>query len=357
MPQTTVSQREQVTQLLYEKAEELSAAAYQHYAQQGGEVDDESRLRAQLRSHLQPLADAVLMSSPALFDSHLQQLRQRGAAAEAQLARQLTALRQTLLLRLPIGEYVLMASLLSAGIAQLDEPAPAPLAEEEPADAAAAYQGMAAEYLRRLLVPDRPGACRLILDAARGGTDVRELYLQVLQPAQREVGRRWHRGEVNVAEEHFCTATTQLIMAQLQPYLHGTPRNGRRLLAACVAGDLHALGLQMVVDFLEHDGWDVYYLGASAPADSVLKTVADLQVDLVLTAASMPHHVPLVTEFISELRRNPETNLTRVLVGGRPFNYDATLWQRVGADAWAPSADQAVQAVRQLFGESTASPA
>jgi methanogenic corrinoid protein MtbC1 len=358
MPQTSVSQRERVTHLLYQQADELSAAAFQYYEQQGGVVDDPSRLRAQLRSHLLPLADAVLMNSPVLFDNHLQVLRQRDEAAQAQLPRQLAALRQTLLLRLPIGEYVLMAAVLSAGIAQLQEPAPAAATgPDETTPTTDAHRAMAAEYLRLLLLPDRAAACRLVLDAARTGTDVRALYLQVLQPAQREVGQRWHRGEVNVAQEHFCTATTALIMAQLQPYLHGTPRNGRRLLAACVAGDLHALGLQMVVDFLEHDGWDVYYLGASTPADSVLQTVADLQVDLVLTAASMPHHVPLVAELISTLRRNPETNLTRVLVGGRPFNYDATLWQRVGADAWAPSADQAVQVVRQLFGASDAEPA
>jgi methanogenic corrinoid protein MtbC1 len=294
------------------------------------------------------------MSSPALFQAHLQQERLRGTSAirDQELTQQLTALRQVLLLKLPIGEYVLMASILSAGMQLLEEPALGML-PESCSRPGSAHQVLADEYLNRLLAADRNGACKLLLDAARAGTDVRELYMQVLQPVQREVGNRWHRGELNVAEEHFCTATTSLVMAQLQPFLADTPRNGRRLLATCVAGDLHAVGLQMVVDFLEHDGWEVYYLGASAPADSVLRTVADQQVDLVLTAASMPHHIPLVTELIKALRSNPETSSTLVMVGGRPFNYDAELWQRVGADAWAPSAEVAVQAARQLFNSPT----
>ncbi|OON65831.1 B12-binding domain-containing protein [Hymenobacter sp. CRA2] len=355
MPQTTLSQRERVAQLLHAEAAQLTVAASQHYQQQGGPVADEPHLRRQFYEHLLPLANAVLMDSPALFAAHLEQER-TAVADQAQLLRQLTALRQTLLLRLPIGQYALLASLLSAGCALLEEPEPLAL-PSVPEVAPTGLQALADEYLRLLLLPDRPAACQLILEAARAGTDVRHLYLQVLQPVQQEVGQQWHRGEISVAQEHFCTATTQLLMGQLQPYLTGTPRNGRRLLAACVAGDLHALGLQMVADFLEHDGWDVYFLGASTPADTVLQTVADLQIDLVLTAASMPHHVPLVTELVSNLRHNPETQLTRVLVGGRPFSHDATLWQRVGADACASSAEQAVQVVRQLFGPSDALPA
>lgn len=205
--------------------------------------------------------------------------------------------------------------------------------------------------MEQLLAGNRTGAQRLLVAGAEAGTDVRDLYLHVLQPAQREVGSRWHRGEISVAEEHYCTAATAGVMAQLQPYFQCTPRNGRRLLAACVAGDLHTIGLQMVADFLEYEGWDVSYLGASNPLDSIRRMIADQGVDLVLTAASMPHHVPLLRELVAALRRDPATKHVRVVVGGRPFVYDADLWERTGADAWAASAAEAVRVVRGLFPE------
>jgi methanogenic corrinoid protein MtbC1 len=146
-------------------------------------------------------------------------------------------------------------------------------------------------------------------------------------------------------------------MAQLQPYFQRTPRNGRRLLAACVAGDLHTLGLQMVADFLEYEGWEVSYLGASTPLDSIRSMAAAQGIDLLLTAASMPHHVPLLRELVAALRRDLATQHVRVLVGGRPFAQDGALWESTGADGWANNAEEAVQVVKRLFQEETRSSA
>jgi hypothetical protein len=42
------------------------------------------------------------------------------------------------------------------------------------------------------------------LDALDQSDSVRELYLNVLLPAQEEIGRMWLTGEINVAEEHFA---------------------------------------------------------------------------------------------------------------------------------------------------------
>ncbi len=47
------------------------------------------------------------------------------------------------------------------------------------------------------------------------GRSVGELYLNVLLPAQAELGRMWLAGEINVAEEHFASQATRMVMAQL----------------------------------------------------------------------------------------------------------------------------------------------
>ena len=48
---------------------------------------------------------------------------------------------------------------------------------------------------------------------------IRDVYLLVFQPCQREVGRLWEAGRITVAQEHYCTAATQVIMSQLAPRL------------------------------------------------------------------------------------------------------------------------------------------
>ena len=63
-----------------------------------------------------------------------------------------------------------------------------------------------------------------------------------------------------MAQEHYCTAATQLIMSQLYPYIFTTGKNGRVLVGTCVSGDLHEIGVRMVSDFFEMEGWDTFYL-------------------------------------------------------------------------------------------------
>ena len=72
---------------------------------------------------------------------------------------------------------------------------------------------LASEYLLAVLEGDRRRASHVILDTVDGGRAIRDVYLQVLLPAQREVGRMWLVGEVNVAEEHFASATTKMVMS------------------------------------------------------------------------------------------------------------------------------------------------
>jgi len=67
---------------------------------------------------------------------------------------------------------------------------------------------------------------------------VRDVYLNVFQRSQHEIGRLWQMNQITVAQEHYCTAATQWIMVQLYPYVFGTERIGRRLVAAETGGQL-----------------------------------------------------------------------------------------------------------------------
>ena len=57
--------------------------------------------------------------------------------------------------------------------------------------------------------------------------------------------------EISVAQEHFATAATQVIIAQLAHGIFGRPKAGHTLVAAGVVGDLHELGLRMLCDLFE----------------------------------------------------------------------------------------------------------
>ncbi len=78
---------------------------------------------------------------------------------------------------------------------------------------------LARAYLKALLEGDKKRAGDMILDHVKAGMPVMDIYLLVFQPTLREVGRLWHTNKITVADEHFVTAATQAIMAQLYPYI------------------------------------------------------------------------------------------------------------------------------------------
>ncbi|MDF7811063.1 cobalamin-dependent protein [Hymenobacter sp. YC55] len=344
------AQHQGIADFLYEQAPALARAAASQLSTRLLGLT-EAELLEDLQSHCQPLADALLMNSMSLLEAHLEYARHVPAATpkrDEQLRQELNVLRQVVSQRLTITDYHLTLPYFYAGLALLSKP-PTPL----PTDTVSALidgaplVDIARQYLARLLAGQRTEALMGIRQAMREGAHVRAIYLYVFQPVQREVGRLWHQSQINVAQEHYCTAATELAIATLHAHLMATPRNGRRLVAATLSGDLHVMPLRIVSDFLESDGWDAYFLGANTPAASVWQAVLAHRAELLVIGASMSHHVARVRELLAE--RPAACATTRVMVGGAPFNADTSLWQVVGADGWAPDAMQAIEEAKRMF--------
>lgn len=207
---------------------------------------------------------------------------------------------------------------------------------------------LAQNYLEALLAGDRQSASRLVLDAVEGGTSVQDVYLQVFQSCQHEIGRLWQLNQISVAQEHYCTAATQLIMSQLYPYLFTGARTGRTLVATCIAGDLHEIGVRMVSDLFELNGWDTFYLGANTPSLGVLETVRERRADVLAISATIVPHLRLVEELIAQMRSAPDCHSVKIIVGGYPFNIVPGMWRQLGADGCAQDAVTAVDLANRL---------
>jgi methanogenic corrinoid protein MtbC1 len=120
------------------------------------------------------------------------------------------------------------------------------------------------------------------------------------------------------------------------------------MIATCVGGELHEIGVRMVADLFEMAGWDSYYLGANSPVQGVLQAIEDRQPDVLAISATLTVHVGQVREMIERVRAAHHEESPVILVGGYPFLLSTDLWQRVGADGFAPNAEQAVQVANAL---------
>jgi len=206
-------------------------------------------------------------------------------------------------------------------------------------------------FLDALVAGDRRRALTVVVDAQSAGLDVRTIYLEVFQPALREVGRLWQENEMSIAEEHLATAITEIAMAKLQgEFMMIEPRRDRTLVAACADSELHAVGLRMVCDLLEHQGWDATYLGASVPPEGLGAMVRERQPTVVALSASTSPYIPQLRAMIAALRAAPSAeHAPFILVGGRPFLEDEALASTIGADSTARDAGEAVEMLTDRF--------
>jgi 5-methyltetrahydrofolate--homocysteine methyltransferase len=211
---------------------------------------------------------------------------------------------------------------------------------------------LAAQYLLALFQGDRQRATRPIFDALENGDSVRELLVNVLLPAQSEVGRMWHADEINVAEEHLISATTKSVMAQLMSHAEFRPNNGRTMLAAGVAGNHVDIGLQAVADFFELEGWRAIQLGADVPTYDIVQAVEYFEADLVGLSASQTTQLETVRQTIKAIRSTERGDAMKIIVGGFAFAGSEHLASQLGADGYAPDPAAAVELGRRLvFGK------
>jgi len=206
-------------------------------------------------------------------------------------------------------------------------------------------------YLAAVLEGNRRRAVDAVDRAAAAGLELRAIYLDVLQPTLREIGRLWQFNEITVADEHLATAITQMVMARLySDFASRAAQGGPTLVGACAETERHDIGLRMVCDLVEAEGWDAVYLGNTVPVDSLVATVRRRRPDAVALSASITPHLPQLRAAIDAVRQLGDARWRPlVLVGGRPFLDDRGMTRAVGADLAAEDAAEAVGLLAERF--------
>ena len=318
----------------------------------------EQGLRRSIRDadhHFSYLIEALSESDPSLFGGYVLWLKDLFVGLKFHndaLPVMLACTRDALKYHLPQEMSLITDQYIQVALGELGQqalPQPSFITEEAP------LFELAREYLDALLKGERHLASRLIVDSVEKGESIKEIYLNVFQRSQYEIGRLWHTNQVSVAQEHYCSAATQLIMSQLYPYIFSTEKIGRKFVAASVGGELHEIGIRMVADFFELEGWDTYYMGANTPTESILSAVEDYQPDILGISATMPLHRSALKDLISEVRSSDACKGVKILVGGYTLKASPALWRKMGADGFAHDALDATVLAAGLMSEQAAS--
>ena len=184
-----------------------------------------------------------------------------------------------------------------AGRAVIDQEGAPLAAVDVRAELAAALDGL-----------DEPAA-QAVLDRVFAVATVEAALSEVILPYLRDLGARWEREEVSVAQEHFASS---VLRGRLLGLARGWGRGvGPVALLACLPGEEHELGLIAFGLALRAQGWRVAYFGSNTPLETIEGAAEHLEPQLIALSAVNSEPIRASLPHLRELARR-----YRVALGG-----------------------------------------
>ncbi len=203
-----------------------------------------------------------------------------------------------------------------------------------------------------LLAPNTDMASAQLSRLTASGVSPELLYLDLMAPAARRLGELWTQDRCHFTEVTLGLWRLQHMFHELSPsFLHecgACPGDCRRILLSAPAGEQHTFGLSMVSGFLQRAAWEVA-LEPPAAAANLAALVRNGWFAVVGLTASSDEMLDALSVAIRAIRRNSRNPAVGILVGGTVFAEQPDLVHRIGADAMAADAPQAVLQAEALL--------
>lgn len=172
-------------------------------------------------------------------------------------------------------------------------------------------------FLEALLNGKRSESTAMVMQELARQKSVQTLYETIFKTALYRIGDLWQDGKISVATEHLASAVIEAIMNELYDRIITVEHTGKTVVAACVEGELHRIGIRMVADVFEMNGWHAYFLGANTPDSDLFDFIHKNTPDALALSLSNVHRLAVLEKTVEAVRR--EFPYLLVLVGGWAF--------------------------------------
>jgi len=143
------------------------------------------------------------------------------------------------------------------------------------------------------------------------------LYEEVMKKSLYQIGLLWEQNKISVATEHLASMITESVINKVFLEINTTSRIGKKIILACVENEQHQIGLKMVADVFERNGWDSMILGANTPTRDIINIVKLSKPDLLALSVTIFFNIPTLDNMIEKI--NSEIPNLQIMVGGQAF--------------------------------------
>ena len=196
-------------------------------------------------------------------------------------------------------------------------------------------------FLQLALKGEPRAAVRFGMELIDAGVSESNVIANVLAPSQREIGNRWQKDTLSIADEHLASGVTESTLFAFSSIpAESTERCS--VLVTCSEGDWHSIAAHMIAEQLRAEGFAVTDLGASTPADEVSRFLERRRLDALVVSCNLPIFFTGIPRLVDAAHRHN----VPVLVGGRALGGDSNRASTLGADAYGSSIEDAVTVLR-----------
>lgn len=206
--------------------------------------------------------------------------------------------------------------------------------------------------LARIVLDHETSVAGRFVDALREqGVLLDAIYLDLLAPTARRLGEMWDADQCDFTQVTVGLWRLQQVMYDLSPDFQSDAEYGaqsRRAMLVPVPGSQHTLGLFMVAEFFRRAGWEVSGEPSATNADLVEAVRADWY-DLVGISVGAEFQIEGLSSVILAMRQASRNPALGIMVGGPVVTLHPDFYTRVGADATAADAPQALAEAESLL--------
>lgn len=203
------------------------------------------------------------------------------------------------------------------------------------------------EAMGSILEKDKKKAEEIAKRAISEGFDPIEVINEGFRVGIIEVGNLFERGEVFLPEliqaAEVMKISTDILMKALP---QDEVEEKGTIVIGTVQGDIHDIGKTIVVTMLQVGGFRVYDLGHDVETSKLIEKAQEVNADIIGTSALLTTTMKYQKILEEELRKAGLREKFKTIVGGAPVTQR---WaDRIGADAYAENASEAVKKALQL---------
>ena len=170
------------------------------------------------------------------------------------------------------------------------------------------------KMLTALIEGNQLEATQLVDSAIVDRWEPSSVYVNVIGHCMAEIGARWRSGRLLISTEHRATQIALRLISRAQSSYVNSRRVGLRAIVTSVEGDTHLIGGLTFADLLRVEGWEVDFLGADSPTDSIVEIVQRESPDLVGLSVTIEDYLPNAIETLAAIKELP--NPPVVVIGG-----------------------------------------